>query len=52
MQVREVFRAAGAELACVIVEPVAGNMNCIPPAPRLSRVPARGVFAPRHAADL
>ena len=32
-QVREVFRARGGEIACVIVEPVAGNMNCIPPAP-------------------
>jgi glutamate-1-semialdehyde 2,1-aminomutase len=30
-QVREVFRTIGAEIACVIVEPVAGNMNCIPP---------------------
>jgi glutamate-1-semialdehyde 2,1-aminomutase len=30
-QVREVFRTVGAEIACVIVEPVAGNMNCIPP---------------------
>ena len=25
------FAAAGAEIACVIVEPVAGNMNCVPP---------------------
>src|SRR6202789_4447166 len=32
-QVREAFRQIGAEIACVIVEPVAGNMNCIPPAP-------------------
>ncbi|MBS0394197.1 MAG: glutamate-1-semialdehyde 2,1-aminomutase, partial [Proteobacteria bacterium] len=32
-QVREAFRSQGAEIACVIVEPVAGNMNCIPPAP-------------------
>lgn len=31
--VRELFAARGAEIACVIVEPVAGNMNCIPPAP-------------------
>ena len=31
--VREAFRLAGGEIACVIVEPVAGNMNCIPPAP-------------------
>ncbi|MBC6905370.1 glutamate-1-semialdehyde-2,1-aminomutase [Saccharophagus sp. K07] len=32
-QVRETFRALGDQIACVIVEPVAGNMNCIPPAP-------------------
>jgi glutamate-1-semialdehyde 2,1-aminomutase len=32
-QVREVFRQIGGEIACVIVEPVAGNMNCIPPTP-------------------
>jgi glutamate-1-semialdehyde 2,1-aminomutase len=31
-QVQHVFRQIGAEVACVIVEPVAGNMNCIPPA--------------------
>jgi glutamate-1-semialdehyde 2,1-aminomutase len=27
------FAAAGNEIACVIVEPVAGNMGCVPPAP-------------------
>jgi glutamate-1-semialdehyde 2,1-aminomutase len=32
-QVREAFRTLGHEIACVIVEPVAGNMNCIPPVP-------------------
>jgi glutamate-1-semialdehyde 2,1-aminomutase len=32
-QVREAFREIGTEIACVIVEPVAGNMNCVPPAP-------------------
>ena len=32
-QVRRVFRQIGEQIACVIVEPVAGNMNCIPPAP-------------------
>jgi glutamate-1-semialdehyde 2,1-aminomutase len=32
-QVREVFSAMGREIACIIVEPVAGNMNCVPPAP-------------------
>jgi glutamate-1-semialdehyde 2,1-aminomutase len=32
-QVRELFDAVGRDVACVIVEPVAGNMNCIPPLP-------------------
>ena len=27
------FAELGAQIACVIVEPVAGNMNCIPPVP-------------------
>ena len=27
------FDAIGREIACVIVEPVAGNMNCVPPVP-------------------
>jgi glutamate-1-semialdehyde 2,1-aminomutase len=31
--VREAFARHGDGIACVIVEPVAGNMNCIPPAP-------------------
>jgi glutamate-1-semialdehyde 2,1-aminomutase len=31
-QVREVFRQIGEQVACIIVEPVAGNMNCVPPA--------------------
>jgi len=30
-QVREVFAVRGHEIACIIVEPVSGNMNCIPP---------------------
>ena len=30
-QVRNVFAQAGHEIACIIVEPVAGNMNCVPP---------------------
>jgi glutamate-1-semialdehyde 2,1-aminomutase len=29
--VRETFAQRGDEIACVIVEPVAGNMNCVPP---------------------
>lgn len=32
-QVRQVFAEVGDQVACVIVEPVAGNMNCIPPVP-------------------
>jgi glutamate-1-semialdehyde 2,1-aminomutase len=32
-QVRAAFAKIGTEVACVIVEPVAGNMNCIPPVP-------------------
>jgi glutamate-1-semialdehyde 2,1-aminomutase len=32
-QVREAFTSIGEEVACIIVEPVAGNMNCIPPQP-------------------
>ncbi|NBC47223.1 MAG: glutamate-1-semialdehyde 2,1-aminomutase [Gammaproteobacteria bacterium] len=30
-QVRQTFDEIGNQIACVIVEPVAGNMNCIPP---------------------
>lgn len=32
-QVRQTFAEIGDQIACVIVEPVAGNMNCIPPEP-------------------
>jgi glutamate-1-semialdehyde 2,1-aminomutase len=32
-QVRQTFAEIGHEIACIIVEPVAGNMNCIPPVP-------------------
>ena len=32
-QLKEVFGQIGNEIACVIIEPVAGNMNCIPPLP-------------------
>jgi glutamate-1-semialdehyde 2,1-aminomutase len=32
-QVKQAFEQYGEQLACVIVEPVAGNMNCIPPVP-------------------
>ena len=30
-QVKKVFDEIGRDIACVIVEPIAGNMNCIPP---------------------
>ncbi len=32
-QVRAAFAQLGSQIACVIVEPIAGNMNCIPPVP-------------------
>ncbi len=32
-QVKRVFKDIGHEIACIIVEPVAGNMNCVPPIP-------------------
>jgi glutamate-1-semialdehyde 2,1-aminomutase len=32
-QIKQTFNAIGEQIACVIVEPVAGNMNCIPPLP-------------------
>ena len=31
--VERLFAADGPHIACVIVEPVAGNMNCVPPVP-------------------
>ena len=31
--VRDAFKQYGDKIACIIVEPVAGNMNCIPPVP-------------------
>ena len=40
------------EIACVIVEPVAGNMNCVLPAPGFLADAARGVRPRRRAADL
>jgi glutamate-1-semialdehyde 2,1-aminomutase len=32
-QVEEAFRKQGGRIAALIVEPVAGNMGCVPPAP-------------------
>lgn len=31
--VKQAFAEVGDQVACIIVEPVAGNMNCIPPVP-------------------
>ncbi|MCZ6526198.1 MAG: glutamate-1-semialdehyde 2,1-aminomutase, partial [Gammaproteobacteria bacterium] len=31
LQVKDVFTEIGEEIAAIIVEPIAGNMNCIPP---------------------
>ncbi|MDG2090889.1 MAG: glutamate-1-semialdehyde 2,1-aminomutase [Gammaproteobacteria bacterium] len=32
-KVEELFKQHAHEIACIIVEPVAGNMNCVPPLP-------------------
>ena len=32
-KVEELFKQHGHKIACIIVEPVAGNMNCVPPLP-------------------
>jgi glutamate-1-semialdehyde 2,1-aminomutase len=32
-QVQQLFRDMGNEIACIIVEPIAGNMNCVLPVP-------------------
>ena len=32
-QVEQVFKTIGDQIACIIVEPVVGNMNCVPPVP-------------------
>ncbi len=32
-EVRRTFAEIGEQIACIIVEPIAGNMNCIPPVP-------------------
>ena len=32
-QLKQCFAQHGGDIACVIVEPVAGNMNCVPPVP-------------------
>jgi glutamate-1-semialdehyde 2,1-aminomutase len=32
-QVQQTFADIGRDIACIIVEPIAGNMNCVPPVP-------------------
>jgi glutamate-1-semialdehyde 2,1-aminomutase len=32
-QAQQLFSDMGGDIACIIVEPVAGNMNCVPPVP-------------------
>lgn len=39
--VRAAFGQYPQEIACIIVEPVAGNMNCVPPLPEFLPVCAR-----------
>ncbi len=46
------FRSDGTAIACVIVEPVAGNMNLIAARARISRRLAHAVRPPRRRADL
>jgi len=31
--IKALFESSGSEIACVIVEPIAGNMGCVPPQP-------------------
>jgi glutamate-1-semialdehyde 2,1-aminomutase len=45
---RELFARIGDEIACVIVEPIAGNMNCIPPHPGFLQA-LRDLSAQHHA---
>ena len=49
---RRSSRAAAREIACVIVEPVAGNMGCVPPRAGLPRRAARALRPLRRAPDL
>lgn len=49
-QVAAAFKTYGDSIACVIVEPVAGNMNCVPPLPDF--LPALRTLCDRHGALL
>ena len=50
--VEKAFAEHGAKIAAVIVEPVVGNMGCVPPRARISGSSARAHGAARRAADL
>ncbi len=49
-QVRQTFAEIGEQIACLIVEPVAGNMNCIPPVDGF--LPTLRELCSRHGAIL
>ncbi len=49
--VETVFKQRGESIACVIIEPVVGNMGCIPPAPGFLEGLAAHYPAIRRAAD-
>jgi len=40
---RTLFKSLGEQIACIIVEPIAGNMNCVPPVPCFLENPANAV---------
>ena len=46
------FDELGPEIACVIVEPIAGNMNMVPAGTGFSRIPSRTVLCTRRPADI
>ena len=50
--VEEAFRTHGERIAAVIVEPVVGNMGCVPPAPGFLEALRDDDQPPRRAADL
>ena len=49
-QVQQLFADRGSEIACVIVEPIAGNMNCVLPVPGFRE--ARRAHGDQHGAVL
>lgn len=48
--VRDAFAQAPEQIACIIVEPVAGNMNCVPPLPEF--LPGLRQLCDQHGALL